>query len=94
MLPIPIYHVELVLRVREHGATWLLVLVPVGVILIAHRVLGVLLHVFLQSEAILCRMLSFRVERAGRLYHLLEVLGKDRVLSRLEKAKGWVIQDD
>src|SRR5438128_8200617 len=65
---------------------WLLVFVPVGAILIARRVLGVLLHVLLQSEAVLCRVLSFGMERVGGLHHLLEVIragssGRPTVLS-------------
>src|SRR6266540_3714323 len=42
--------------------------------MIASWVLIVLLHVLLQGKAILCRVLSFGVERARRLHHLLEVI--------------------
>src|SRR5438128_1902500 len=70
----PIYHVELVLQVREHWTAWLLVLVPIRAILIARWVLGVLFHVLLQSKAVFCHVLPFGMERAGGLHYLLEVI--------------------
>ena len=42
--------------------------------MIARRVLRVLLYVLLQGKEVLCHVLSFGVERAGRLHHLLEVI--------------------
>src|SRR6266540_1024994 len=65
---------SLMLQVWEHRTVWLLVFIPVRTILIARLVLGVFLHVFLQGKAILCRVLSFGVERARRLHYLPEVI--------------------
>src|SRR5438105_14699759 len=50
----------------------LLVLVPVGSVL--RRVLGVLFHIILHSEAVLCYFPPFGMERVGGLHHFLEVV--------------------
>src|SRR5436190_17655971 len=70
----PVYHVELMFRVREHWATCLGAGVPVRPILIARWAFRVLLHVVLQGIAILCRVFPFGVEGASGFHYLSEVI--------------------
>src|SRR6266540_5240006 len=69
-----VYHVELLLWVREHQASCLGARVFVRTILITHWGLRVLLHVVSQGIAILCRVFPFGMEGASGLHYLGEII--------------------